>query len=125
MLRRNRNTIDSFFAKVNKSGDCWEWLGCKTSNGYGLFRMLGEKLAHRVSWAIHYPDIPLGTFKALHRCDNRGCVNPSHLIRGTQSENLLDASRKGRLPLQQYPEQYHRDLNGKFEAKAALAEFEG
>jgi len=32
----------------------------------------------------------------MHKCDNRKCVNPSHLKVGTQKENLQDMSNKGR-----------------------------
>jgi hypothetical protein len=32
-----------------------------------------------------------------HRCDNPPCCNPTHLFPATRSENILDASRKGRL----------------------------
>jgi hypothetical protein len=32
-----------------------------------------------------------------HRCDNRLCVNPEHLLLGTQKENMADASSRGRL----------------------------
>ncbi len=33
----------------------------------------------------------------LHSCDNPPCVRPDHLFAGTQQDNALDASRKGRL----------------------------
>lgn len=35
---------------------------------------------------------------ACHKCDNHLCINPDHLFIGTNQENLLDASRKGRMP---------------------------
>jgi len=35
---------------------------------------------------------------ACHTCDNHLCINPDHLWIGSNQENLLDASRKGRMP---------------------------
>jgi hypothetical protein len=32
-----------------------------------------------------------------HTCDRKGCVNPEHLVQGTQSHNMRDARKKGRV----------------------------
>jgi hypothetical protein len=40
-----------FWAKVDKSGDCWLWTGAKVNWGYGQFRVgKGHMLAHRFSF---------------------------------------------------------------------------
>lgn len=86
-----------FWKKVDKSGECWEWTGCKDRNGYGWKCFMNKKLyAHRVSWELaHGREIPEGLVVA-HHCDNPACVNPDHLFLGTQGDNVRDCWRKGR-----------------------------
>ena len=73
--------------------ECWGWKVGLNSNGYGSF---DSENASRVSWKMFRGLIPDGLF-VLHKCDNRQCNNPNHLFLGTQSENMLDCSKKGRL----------------------------
>lgn len=85
-----------FWSRVDKSNDCWTWLALKNHSGYGLFS-INDKMyrAHRVSYTISVGEIPTGLL-VCHRCDNPGCVNPSHLFVGTDSDNRLDSKSKGR-----------------------------
>jgi hypothetical protein len=94
--RQKRPIEQRFFEKVQKSDGCWEWTGSKHRQGYGRIRA-GERLelAHRVSWKIHFGDIPTG-LSVHHSCDNPSCVNPAHLSVGTHKENMLDMARKNR-----------------------------
>lgn len=74
---------------------CWEWVGAKNSNGYGHIGDRGShKKAHRVSWEIHNGPIPSGSL-CLHKCDNKSCVNPSHLYIGNHSDNAKDMIERG------------------------------
>lgn len=50
---------------------------------------------HRVAYEQAHGQIPPGMV-VMHSCDNPPCVNPDHLIIGTQSENVRDMYHKGR-----------------------------
>lgn len=85
-----------FWNKVSKGRGCWEWHGAKNSNGYGNIRVSGNTVtAHRLAWYFSHGVIPAGV-QVLHKCDNKGCVRPSHLFLGTQLDNIADMVRKGR-----------------------------
>ena len=89
-----------FWAKVEKGAGsgCWEWIAGKTKDGYGQLRINGVSYyAHRLSFGIANGPIPEG-MDVLHTCDNPACIKPVHLFLGTQSDNVKDAAKKGRMP---------------------------
>jgi hypothetical protein len=77
--------------------ECLLWERGKTSAGYGAKYRAGKQiLAHRAAWEdANKTSIPKGMF-VLHRCDNRLCINSSHLFIGTQLDNIRDMISKGR-----------------------------
>lgn len=89
-----------------KENGCWQWVKCKSTHGYGIFKNLervtkGKKnvLAHRASFIIFKGEIPKGKF-ICHSCDSPACCNPDHLWIGSCKENVRDALKKNRLYLQ-------------------------
>lgn len=93
---------ERFWSKVDRreADQCWPWLGSQDGRRYGQMSSGpggGSPIkAHRVSWIIANGPIPEG-MNILHRCDNPPCVNPNHLLPGTQKQNIQDASERGRL----------------------------
>ena len=90
--------IHRFWSKVDRSGECWAWLGApRVGNAYGQFMTRKGKFerAHRVAYMLVQGEIPQG-MQVLHICDNRRCVNPEHLFLGTQRDNMQDMHTKGR-----------------------------
>lgn len=94
----NDKNIKNFWKKVKVSDEssCWVWTGGKCNHGYGQIKIDGkDRMAHRVSWNIHFGEIP-DKLLVCHKCDNPECVNPHHLFLGTHQDNMDDRNRKGR-----------------------------
>jgi len=78
------------------NSSCVQWKGRKTSRGYGQITIKGRTVyAHRRIFELLYGPIPKGSV-VMHKCDNPSCVNPDHLILGTQVDNMRDMIAKKR-----------------------------
>jgi hypothetical protein len=86
--------------------DCWNWKGYTTASGYGVVSIKAVPYrVHRLSFWIfrHYAqgDFIVDSDKyLLHSCDNKTCINPSHLRIGTPQDNINDAKDRKRLASQ-------------------------
>ena len=88
-MRDYGSNEDRFWPKVDKSGDCWEWLAAKTEKGYGVFTKTPRTYirAHRMAWELERGPIPEG-MTIDHLCYNEGCVNVDHMEVVSLQENL-------------------------------------
>lgn len=78
---------------------CINWPGSK-SRGYGFTtsRRGGKHRHVKISRFVYslrgvWPD----NNHVLHTCDNPACINPKHLELGSQSKNMKDCFKRGRL----------------------------
>lgn len=92
-------TIERFEALVERvpESGCWLWTSYADPRGYGKACVNGRVVgAHRLALQL-FAAVPAEGLHVLHRCDVPSCVNPAHLFVGTHTDNMRDASRKGRL----------------------------
>jgi DNA-directed RNA polymerase sigma subunit (sigma70/sigma32) len=71
--------------------------GYKGHNGRWYFRhpVSGERLVYRWVYKTMVGDL-LPEEQVRHTCDNPGCVNPEHLVKGTHQDNMDDKVTRGR-----------------------------
>lgn len=90
-MRKRKSLETRFWAKVRKTESCWIWTAYRDPYGYGkIYGSSGRsdaRLAHRISYELHYGLIP-GDLQVDHLCRNPSCVNPTHLELVTMQENI-------------------------------------
>lgn len=82
---------------INETTGCWEWNLTTDRGGYarmnykenGKWRVLTN--LHRHVFLAFNGKLLKSTPIVRHTCNNPSCINPAHLIRGTQKDNVDDA----------------------------------
>jgi hypothetical protein len=98
-MTEEERQLQQFFNRTVREGDCWIWQGAKlnkhAADSYGLMgtRRSGTRLLHRyICGQVH--GLEPGQM-AMHSCDRKACINPTHLVPGTARQNSFDAYHRG------------------------------
>lgn len=79
--------------------DCWEWTGLLLKPPHLPYGRLTHKQkfyrAHIVAYQVFNGEVREGQV-VRHTCDNPPCVNPHHLLVGTDADNSRDMVDRGR-----------------------------
>lgn len=94
-----KDPVKRFWNYTEKGGpdECWEWKGATNpQTKYGVLSVDDKVVTtHRFSLG-EINGVDLEDKLVLHHCDNRQCVNPNHLYKGTYKDNNNDAIERGR-----------------------------
>jgi hypothetical protein len=96
-MMARKNTAEDVFRYINTHGNdptvCWEWTGYLAGKeGRPYFTIdYKQQLAYRVVFNL-FNSPPLQPHEVVRHkvCDNPICCNPTHLARGTRSDNEFD-----------------------------------
>ena len=82
--------------EITKDG-CWECTShVSTNNGYFRIMIDGKLIRlHRYMYEQEFGSIKNGNM-IRHTCDNIKCINPNHLLEGTNADNMKDKVERGR-----------------------------
>lgn len=93
------NDFKRFFKNIDVAcnAPCWVWIGCPSRDRHVQVNVNGRmEYAHRWAYKL-FQSNDIDNKVIMHTCDNPRCVNPIHLIVGTQKDNIQDAVKKGRV----------------------------
>lgn len=100
------NCIEDPDGPLTNGSRCWLWTGRIDVAGYGVLKVRWRSgprkgkvrtlKAHRVSVSTFTKRTVRRDYVVRHLCNVRCCINPDHLLGGTQKSNIRDMLNAGR-----------------------------
>lgn len=89
-------TVEKLLSLTIQVGECLEWTRSLNSEGYARMVYNGNLngKVHRIILELQGVDIVGKVVR--HKCDNRKCINPDHLLPGTPLDNIKDMDDRDR-----------------------------
>lgn len=82
---------------VDPNTGCWNCINRPLAKGYPYISRRSERTkVHRYIYQELFGVLPRDVL-VRHTCDNRRCINPEHLIPGSQKDNARDAVERDRV----------------------------
>lgn len=70
--------------------NCWVWNGCKDKKGYGALKIRSKNYQlHRIVFEVKFGE-KIGIETIHHKCSNTSCINPDHLQKISNRENVAE-----------------------------------
>jgi hypothetical protein len=93
-MKLDLNTILKY---TEQNNTCLEWTRCYNTDGYPRANFNGNYngKVHRIVWELHNNKSAKG-YVIRHTCDNPRCINPKHLVIGTDVQNVQDRQQRNR-----------------------------
>jgi len=104
----NKRPKDCMYFKVQRTSEvvtdaCIQTPTGLDSYGYGQCRdRYVMRKAHHIAFEHSGKVVPTGML-LRHTCDNRACINPTHLLIGTHDDNMKDMVKRGRSSTENQP----------------------
>ena len=85
-------TLKQLLSYTEVSGDCLLWTRCLNTDGYPRLFWNGSSngKGHRIVYQLSHPEEDITGLVIRHSCDNPKCINPDHLVSGTNLDNVSD-----------------------------------
>lgn len=121
-------TLEDFLKHTTPLGECLLWTRCINTDGYPRAAWKGSAngKVHRIVYSLVHPKQTIEGFVIRHKCDTPLCINPEHLLRGTEADNMKDRDareRHGQAKVSHAQVRAIRDLAGKYKNVELAAMF--